>query len=57
MRYIQVVRVKDGYFFEVGRLGGCFGLGQDVRVVYHVGVLLVLPLRRSRESSSLLDLT
>ena len=27
MRYIQVVRVKDGYFFEVGWLGGCFGPG------------------------------
>lgn len=27
MRYIQVVRVKDGCFFEVGRLGGCFGPG------------------------------
>ena len=27
MRYIQVVRVKNGYFFEVGRLGRCFGPG------------------------------
>ena len=27
MRYIQVVRVKDGCFFEVGCLGGCFGPG------------------------------
>ena len=27
MRYIQVVRVKDGYFVEVGWLGGCFGPG------------------------------